>query len=152
MLALMDFPVTKCQCALLCLPRAIEEHLETSKGWTPNSKDMPAVGTGDGRGGGKLIPAYHQHRCSSSGVETLSAFVRHYRWDCSGYINWPEQAHHHLASFAAAGTCLWETGLREQVLGLVKPLLGLGILLCSDTDGTGCWWVINVKKDQISSW
>lgn len=28
-----------------------------------------------------------------------------------------------------------EIGLREQVLGLVKPLLGLGILLCSDTGG-----------------
>lgn len=54
--------------------------------------------------------------------------------------------HSHLAIAAAelfpvcqADILSREIGFREQVLGLMKPLLDLGILLCSDTDGTGYW-------------
>lgn len=84
-----------------------KEHLETSKAWMPNSKDMPAVDTGGERGDGKPVQAHPQHRYSSTGAETPSLLVTHHRGDCSGYIKWPDLAHHHhLATLAVAGTCL----------------------------------------------
>lgn len=182
MLALMDFSVSEYQCALLCILRATQEHLETSKGWMPNKQRHASCGHRRWKGWWKVYTSWSPAPLLITWVEMPSPLVMHRRWDCSGYVNGPEWAHHHhLSTLTVAGTCLCyvtmhvyhshlaiaadelflvcqadvlsrETGLREQVLALVKPLLGLDVLLCWDTDGIGCRWVINVKKDQINSW
>lgn len=178
MLALMDFSVNECQCALLCLLRAIQEHLETSKGWMPNNKDMPAVGMAAERGDGKPIAAHYQHCCSSAGVGTASPLITHPRGGCSRYSNWPEWAHHHhhhLATFNVADMCMCylSTHLHHFHLAFAAfPIYQPDIVsrFKRESEGTSKvsarsghsalhghrWdWLlvrISVNKDQINSW